>query len=57
MFHTIEESSLEEIAAKYAVSVMDVRRWNREVFPAGETACMRPGMQIILYVTENSERK
>jgi hypothetical protein len=45
----VTERSLEEIALRYGVSVMDIRQWNRDIFPAGEAVVLRPGSQLVVY--------
>lgn len=47
--HTVTERSLDEIASRYGVSVMDIRQWNRDIFPAGEAVVLWPGRQLVVY--------
>lgn len=56
--HTVAELSLEDIAAKYGVSVMEIRQWNRAIFPAGEAAILRQGSELIVYTRgDKSDRR
>lgn len=49
--------TLEGIARRYGVvSVMDIRRWNRGLFPVGEARAAMPGDRLLLFCSSSSSR-
>ena len=50
-YHHIQiGETLEGLSKFYGVSVMDLRRFNRDLFPTGTTVNLRPGMAIRVFV-------
>lgn len=49
--------TLEGIARRYGLaSVMDIRRWNRGLFPVGEARPAMPGDRLLLFCSSSSSR-
>ncbi len=42
--------ALEDVARRYNVGVMEIRRWNRGLFPVGEPRPALPGDRLLLFV-------
>ena len=48
--HQVEEGeTLEQIARTYRLTALELRRFNRRLFPVGEAKAVEPGMRLLVF--------
>ncbi len=59
LYHQVQDGeNVERIARQHSVALMDLRKWNRRLFPTGEVVRVLPaGTRLLLFVERKEEKK